>query len=129
MATLPLAALDNPVDLALLLLVAFLLFGKQLPEVARNLGKGIRDLKASAKFDELSDALNSVNEVRSVVTPSNLVRAAVPGVAEFHDAVGAATDLVNPFAPAESTAGDAVDAPAADPAQAPSPAPPAEISE
>ncbi len=121
----PLAALDNPLDLALLLVFAFLLFGKQLPEVARNLGKGIRDLKASANFDELSGALDSVNEVRSAVTPANLIRAAVPGVAEFHDAVGAATDLANPFAPAGTGSVDEIAgaAPAlADPADGEAPA-------
>ncbi len=53
----PLAALDNPVDIVVLLVFAFLLFGKQLPEVARSLGKGIRELKESTNFSEVTDAL------------------------------------------------------------------------
>lgn len=32
-------------ELVLLLIVALLLFGKRLPEVARNLGKGIMEFK------------------------------------------------------------------------------------
>jgi TatA/E family protein of Tat protein translocase len=96
------AALDNPVDLVVLLVFAFLLFGKQLPEVARSLGKGIRELKESTNFSEVTEALNSVNEVRSVVSPTTIARATVPGVATLQDTVGAARDLVNPFAaPAE----------------------------
>jgi TatA/E family protein of Tat protein translocase len=104
------AALDNPVDLLMLLLIAFLIFGKQLPDVARSLGKSIRELKESGNFGDLTDALHSVNEVRSAVSPTNLARAALPGVAEFHDSIGVARDLAtNPF-------GDAVlpDEPASD---------------
>ena len=41
-------ALDSPVDLALLLLLALLLFGaKRLPEIARSLGTGMREFKDS----------------------------------------------------------------------------------
>jgi sec-independent protein translocase protein TatA len=42
------AALDSPMDLAMLLLLALLLFGaKRLPEVARSLGTGMREFKDS----------------------------------------------------------------------------------
>jgi Sec-independent protein translocase protein TatA len=95
------AALDNPIDIAFLLVFAFLLFGKQLPEVARSLGKGIRELREGTNFSEVTDALNSVNQIRSAVTPTAIARAALPGVAEVQDTVGAAKDLVNP-APAEA---------------------------
>lgn len=107
MTGLPVAALDNPIDLVFLLVLAFLLFGKDLPEVARNLGKGIRDLKASVNFDELTDAIHSVNEVRSVASPATIARATLPGAALVQDAVGAARDAVNPFgAPDLATPGE-----------------------
>ncbi len=99
----PVAALDNPLDLAFLVLLAFLLFGKQLPDVARSLGRGIRELRESTNFSEVSDALNSVNEVRSLATPTTIARAALPGVAEVQDTVGAAKDFAaNPLGPAEA---------------------------
>ncbi len=73
------AALDNPVDLLVLLVIAVLIFGKRLPEVARSVGKGIRELKESVNMDDMSDTLNTVNEIRTAVSPSRLVRAAVTG--------------------------------------------------
>jgi sec-independent protein translocase protein TatA len=40
--------LDNPLHLAILLLVVLLLFGaKRVPEIGRSLGEGIRDFKDS----------------------------------------------------------------------------------
>jgi sec-independent protein translocase protein TatA len=42
------AMLSSPADLALLLLLALLLFGaKRLPEIARSLGTGMREFKNS----------------------------------------------------------------------------------
>jgi sec-independent protein translocase protein TatA len=42
------AMLSSPVDLAMLLLLALLLFGaKRLPEIARSLGVGMREFKDS----------------------------------------------------------------------------------
>jgi sec-independent protein translocase protein TatA len=78
MSATPLGALDNPVDLLILLVVAVLIFGKQLPEVARSVGKGIRELRESANFSDLTDAINSVNEARSAVSSSTILRAAIP---------------------------------------------------
>jgi Sec-independent protein translocase protein TatA len=91
------AALDNPVDLVMLLLVAFLLFGKQLPEVARTVGKGIRDLRENLNLDEMADAFSEVNEIRTTVSPQTIARAAIPGIAEMQDTVGAVKGLANPF--------------------------------
>lgn len=127
MASLPTAALDNPLDVVILLVLAFLLFGKQLPEVARNLGKSIRELKESVNFDEVTDAISTVNEVRSTVSPTTIARATLPGVAELQDTVGAAKDLVNPFAATAAAQTGAESAPAAAAAtQSPQPAPEAE---
>jgi TatA/E family protein of Tat protein translocase len=110
----PLAALDNPLDLLVLVVLAFLLFGKDLPEVARNLGKGIRELKESVNFDEVRDAVGHINEVRSLASPANIARAALPGMASVQDAVSATRDaaLTDPFAPADAP-------PAADPSAVP----------
>lgn len=91
----PIAALDNPVDLLLLLVVALLIFGKDLPQVARTLGKGIRDLKESVNLGEMGDAINSIHEVRNAVSPTALMRA-IPGVAEFQDGTEAARDALDP---------------------------------
>ena len=135
----PLAALDNPVDLIVLLVFAFLLFGKQLPEVARSLGKGIRELKESTNFSEVTDVLNSVNEVRSVASPTNIARAAVPGVAALQDTVDTAKELANPFAAvseteaaaaapgSEESAGQAASPAPAQVAQAEAPVAPADV--
>jgi TatA/E family protein of Tat protein translocase len=96
MVSLPIAALDNPVDLLLLLVVALLIFGKDLPQVARTLGKGIRDLKESVNLSEMGDAINSIHEVRNAVSPGALMRAAIPGVAEFQESADAARDALDP---------------------------------
>jgi TatA/E family protein of Tat protein translocase len=123
--SLPVAALDNPLDLLFLLVLAFLLFGKDLPEVARNLGKGIRELKESVNFDEVSDVMNSVNEVRSIASPANIARATFPGAAVVQDAVNAARDVANPFGPpVVPAAGEASDTTSA--AASSGPAPPVE---
>lgn len=120
----PLASLDNPVNLLLVLVVAFLIFGKNLPDAARSLGRGIRELKESTDYTDVADAINSVNEVRSIVNPTNIVRAAVPGVREVQDTVAATRDLVtNPLGPAAETADSAA---ATEPAPAEgAPVPPA----
>jgi TatA/E family protein of Tat protein translocase len=116
------AALDNPIDLLMLLVVALLIFGKNLPDVARSLGKGIRDLKETVNFDEMNDALHTVNQVRTAVSPASIARAAIPGVAELQDTVGATKDMMNPLA-APTTAGE--DETAAVAEAAPAPAQPA----
>jgi TatA/E family protein of Tat protein translocase len=103
-----LASLDNPVNLVLVLVVAFLIFGKNLPDAARSLGRGIRELKESTDYTDVADAINSVNEVRGIVNPTNIVRAAVPGVREVQDTVAATRDLVNnPLGPAAETSDSA----------------------
>jgi Sec-independent protein translocase protein TatA len=85
--TLPLGALDNPLNLAVLLVLAVLLFGKQLPDVMRTFGKGVRELRQAANFEDMSDAIKAVNDVRAVATPAAIVRAAVPGAAEIQDSL------------------------------------------
>ncbi len=55
----------GPVEIMLIFLVILLLFGaKKLPELARGLGKGIREFKNATKevedeFDKIEDDVNS----------------------------------------------------------------------
>ena len=79
-----LASLESPVDLALLLLLALLLFGsKRLPEIGRSLGSGLRQFKDSVSgVDEIRDIVNDVTEVRQALSPTNAVRNAVLGPTE-----------------------------------------------
>lgn len=62
--------LTNPVHIALLLLVALLLFGaKRLPEIGRGLGSGMREFKDSITGEEdMSPAAVPVVATRKDVT-------------------------------------------------------------
>ncbi len=59
-------------EIILILIVFLLLFGaKRLPELARSLGKSLREFKKAASDiqDEIQDSLNSVDKPKS--TPKN----------------------------------------------------------
>ena len=80
--------LFTPMHLLFLGILALLLFGpKRLPEIGRSLGNGIREFKSSVDDLGVTDALHSANEVRSAVSPTNIARAAIPGVAEAQDTI------------------------------------------
>ena len=82
--------LFTPMHLLFLGILALLLFGpKRLPEIGRSLGNGIREFKSSVDDLGVTDALHSANEVRSAVSPTNIARAAIPGVAEAQDTMTA----------------------------------------
>jgi len=55
------AFLDNPVMLLILGVVAVLLFGERLPEVARSVGKGFMEFKKGVRSiqEEVEGAINS----------------------------------------------------------------------
>jgi sec-independent protein translocase protein TatA len=57
----------GPVELIVVALLALLLFGKRLPEVARNLGKGIIEFKKGVRGIE--DEVNSATYDRPSSTP------------------------------------------------------------
>ena len=60
--------------IALIFLVLLLLFGaKRLPELARGLGKGIREFKGAVKDveDELDDAAKSVGATSDLDKPES----------------------------------------------------------
>jgi len=50
----------SPFELVVIMVIALLLFGKRLPEVARSLGKGVVEFKKGLKGVE-EDADNSAN--------------------------------------------------------------------
>jgi sec-independent protein translocase protein TatA len=112
-------------EIVLLGLLAVLLFGaKNLPEIGRSVGRGMKDFKDSIDGTGVKDAFDGVNEVRSAVSPANMARAFVPGLADTQDAVAAAKGSLNPaesLATKEGTAaaGDAAPASPAPDAQAP----------
>ncbi|RMF64410.1 MAG: twin-arginine translocase TatA/TatE family subunit [Calditrichaeota bacterium] len=55
----------GPSELILIFLVVLLLFGsKRLPELARGLGKGIREFKKAA--NEIRDELDVSSEIKTV---------------------------------------------------------------
>jgi sec-independent protein translocase protein TatA len=104
--------LFTPVHLLLIGLAALLLFGpKRLPEIGRSLGNGLREIKGTADGIGLTDAVRSVNDVRTAVTPTAIVRAALPGAAEAQDAVAAVKGAPAPAAVAVDAA-PVADAPA-----------------
>jgi sec-independent protein translocase protein TatA len=117
----------TPTHLIFLALLALLLFGpKRLPEIGRSLGNGIREFKGSIDGIGMSDALRGANEIRSAVTPTNVARAAIPGVAEAQDTIATAKDLAQPGIQ-ESDGAGAVASEAGDGAETPvaAPQPPA----
>jgi sec-independent protein translocase protein TatA len=84
--------LFTPMHLLFLGILALLLFGpKRLPEIGRSLGNGIREFKSTVDGMGVTDAVQSANQVRSAVSPTNIARAAIPGVAEAQDTVKAVT--------------------------------------
>jgi sec-independent protein translocase protein TatA len=110
------ADLLTPMHLIFLGLLAVLLFGsKRVPEMGRSLGNGMREFKqAISGVDGVTDAVNGMNEIRSAVSPTNIARAAVPGVAEMQDTVGSLKAAVTPGATtAAAVEGEAAASPAA----------------
>jgi sec-independent protein translocase protein TatA len=72
-----LGALDSPVDLALLLLLALLLFGaKRLPEIARSLGTGMREFK-----DSVSGVTHEEPPAPQLTTAAPVSESAAPSAA------------------------------------------------
>ncbi len=81
----------SPVHLLVLGIAIVLLFGvKRVPEIGRSLGNGMREFKETVSgLDGVTEAVHGVQEIRSAVSPTNIARAAIPGVAEMQDTVGA----------------------------------------
>lgn len=53
----------GPTELIIILLIVVLLFGaKKIPEIAKGLGKGIRDFKGAMKEGDNPDETKAVNK-------------------------------------------------------------------
>ncbi len=65
------AFLDNPVVMLILGVIAVLLFGERLPEVARSVGKGLMEFKRGIRSiqEDVEGAINSATSNTS--TPTN----------------------------------------------------------
>jgi len=69
--------LDSPLDLAMLLLLALLLFGaKRLPEIARSLGTGMREFK-----DSISGVTQEEPPARQLTARAPVAEPAPPSLA------------------------------------------------
>jgi sec-independent protein translocase protein TatA len=69
----------GPMEILLLGLLAVLLFGPaKLPEIGRSIGRATREFKDSISGTGIDDAIQSVGDVRSAMSPTNLARAAMP---------------------------------------------------
>ncbi len=70
----------GPWEMALFLIVALLLFGKRLPEVARSMGKGIVEFKKGVRGieDEVANATYESSETSRPVPAEETVEAAAP---------------------------------------------------
>lgn len=63
----------GPLEIGLIFLAILLLFGaKRIPEIARGLGKGIREFKAATQDikREISDVGNEVNRIETPRPPA-----------------------------------------------------------
>ena len=64
----------GPMELVIILLIVILLFGgKKIPEIARGLGKGIRDFKSS-----MSGTSDADGEVKTLDKPDNHIDSGKP---------------------------------------------------
>ncbi len=62
----------GPMEILVIFLVILLLFGaKRIPEIAKGLGKGIREFKQATReiSDEINAASNEVNAARRIQPP------------------------------------------------------------
>jgi len=72
--------LSNPTHILLIALVIVLLFGaKRLPELGRQLGKGIREVKDHTGLDEITSA---PKDIRAAITQPSAKPAATQAAAD-----------------------------------------------
>jgi len=75
LSTLAFGLFQNPWELAIFAVIALLLFGKRLPEVARSLGKGIVEFKKGVRGIE--DEVNT-STYNNYSAPTSAPRPAAP---------------------------------------------------
>jgi sec-independent protein translocase protein TatA len=67
--------LDNPIHLALLLVILLLVFGaKRLPEMGRSLGSGLRGFKEAISDDHPAPEIHAVTAETPAAVPSPVER-------------------------------------------------------
>lgn len=74
--------LDNPLHIAVLVVILLLLFGaRRLPEIGRSLGTGMREFKESVTGEAKQPALSATPEQPQPVAPAPAQQAPVPAQA------------------------------------------------
>jgi sec-independent protein translocase protein TatA len=74
--------LDNPIHLAILLMILLLVFGaKRLPEMGRSLGAGLRGFKESINGEPAASALTQASNVAAEPVPAAVDRTPAAPVA------------------------------------------------
>lgn len=91
-------------EMILIIFVALLLFGgEKLPEIARGLGKGIRDFKDASEGvkREITNQINNYEEKKpeSPAEPALEAKAELPAAAEEHLSAAEAADHENATSP------------------------------
>jgi sec-independent protein translocase protein TatA len=84
-------------EMILIIFVALLLFGgEKLPEIARGLGKGIRDFKDASEGvkREITNQINNYEE-RKPETPAEEPKAELPAATEEHSLTAETADQEN----------------------------------
>jgi len=73
----------SPFELVVIMVIALLLFGKRLPEVARSLGKGVVEFKKGLKgVEDDVDHSNSANPAYTPPPPPRKVEDKAPATYE-----------------------------------------------
>ena len=108
----------GPLELLLLGVLLVLLFGPaKLPEIGRSIGRTTREFKDTIAGTGIDDAISTVNDVRSVASPTNLAKAAMPapvkemaaGVTEMKETFTDPLGMKKKDEPADSAADAAKD--------------------
>jgi len=86
----------GPLELLLLGVLLVVLFGPaKLPEIGRGIGRATRDFKDAISGTGIDDAIQSVGDVRSAMSPTNLAKAAMP--ASVKEVAADVTDMKETF--------------------------------